>query len=125
MLITKNVHGYSKKKKLITGRGFVDSLSSIFKSVGSYVSNNKDLIAKPLLGAVGTLAATGLTTGVPALLSHIANRNKNKLKSSKPDPIQEIQLDAKSNEIIQSIIASPQYNQTPVNNIIGSGIKRF
>jgi hypothetical protein len=78
-----------------------------------------------LLGAVGTLAATGLTTGVPALLSHIANRNKNKLKSSKPDPIQELQLDAKSNEIIQSIIASPQYNQTPVNNIIGSGIKRF
>jgi hypothetical protein len=82
MLVQNYVYGYSRKKKYITGRGFVDSLSNVFnsikasaapaiRSIGSYVSNNKDLIAKPLLGAVGTLAATGLTAGVPALLSQI------------------------------------------------------
>ena len=80
MLVQKRALGYSRKKKHITGRGFVDSLSSIFnsikasavpamRSIGSYVSNNKDLITKPLLGAVGSLAATGLTAGVPALFS--------------------------------------------------------
>ena len=80
MLINKNVHGYSRNKKYVVGRGFVDSLSSIFnsikasampalQSVGSYISNNKDLIAKPILGALGSLAATGLAEGVPALLS--------------------------------------------------------
>jgi hypothetical protein len=87
MLVKKNAYGYSQKKKYITGRGFVDSLSTVFnsikasavpalKSVGAYVSNNKDLIAKPLLSAVGSLAATGLTAGVPALISHIKNRNR-------------------------------------------------
>ena len=87
MLVQRYSYGYSQRKKFITGRGFVDSLSNVFnsikasavlaiKSIGSYVSNNKDLIAKPLLGAVGTLAATGLTAGVPALLSHIM-RKKN------------------------------------------------
>ena len=66
----KNARGYSCKKKYIIVRGFVDALSNVFNSlkasagpalrgIGSYVSNNKDLIAKPLLGAVGSLAATG------------------------------------------------------------------
>ena len=88
MLITKNARGYSRKKKYIVGRGFVDTLSSVFnslkasavpalKGIGSYVSNNKDLIAKPLLSAVGLLAATGLTSGVPTLIGHIMNKNKN------------------------------------------------
>ena len=52
------------------------SATPVFKSIGNYVVENKDLIAKPLLGAVGSLAATGLAAGVPALLAHIANRNK-------------------------------------------------
>jgi len=89
MLIKKNTYGYSQKKKYITGRGFVDALSSVFnslkasavpaiKSIGSYVSNNKDLIAKPLSSAVGSLAATGLTAGVPALISHIMNKIRNR-----------------------------------------------
>ena len=80
MLITRNARGYSRNKKYIIGRGFVDALSNVFNSlkasavpalrgIGSYVSNNKDLIAKPLLGAVGSLAATGLTAGVPALIA--------------------------------------------------------
>ena len=112
MLVKKYFYGYSRKKKHITGRGFVDSLSNIFnsikasavpslKSIGSYVSNNKDLIAKPLLGAVGSLAATGLTSGVPALLNHIMKRKQVTVD------------DPKYKEILQSF--------TPVTNIIGSG----
>ena len=128
MLINKNTYGYSRNKRHVTGKGFVDSLSSIFnslkasaiptiRSVGSYVSDNKDLIAKPLLGAVGSLAATGLTAGVPALIGHIMSRNRS--RPNQPiDP--KLMEDPKYKEILQSIIGQP-----PVSNIIGSGIKRF
>jgi hypothetical protein len=139
MLVQNNAYGYSRRKKYVTGRGFVDSVSNIFnamkasafpaiKNFGSYVANNKDLIAKPLLGAVGQLAATGLTAGVPALLSHIMKRK---------------QVDPKYEEILQNLVppsaraitadAAPMLkapNQPPVTNIIGSGrrgagIKKF
>jgi hypothetical protein len=134
MLITKNHYGYSRKKKYVTGKGFVDSLSNIFnsikasagpaiRSIGSYVSTNKDLIAKPLLGAVGSLAATGLTAGVPALISHIMNRKQ--------------VTDPKYKEILQSLAPSPVLDArgrtggdtrgrsgTPVTNIIGSGVRK-
>lgn len=121
MLVQKRALGYSRKKKHITGRGFVDSLSSIFnsikasavpamRSIGSYVSNNKDLITKPLLGAVGSLAATGLTAGVPALLSHIMRRK---------------QVDPKYKEILENLAPPPpQASTSPVTNIIGSGHRR-
>ena len=130
MLINKNVYGYSKNKKYIVGRGLVDSLSSIFnsikastmpalQSVGSYISSNKDLIAKPILGALGSLAATGLTAGVPAILARIASRNKNRQLNAEP----EIPNDPKYREILQSIMTStPQ--EKPVTNIIGSGTRR-
>ena len=118
MLITKNARGYSRNKKYVVGRGFVDTLSSVFNSlkasavpalrgIGSYVSNNKDLIAKPLLGAVGSLAATGLAAGVPALIGHIINKNKKQV-ATVDDP--------KYKEILQSFV--------PVTNLIGSGVKR-
>ena len=70
MLISKNSYGYSNKKKYVTVRGFIDSLSNVFKqlgnsfkvsavpaikNIGSYVLENKDLIAKPVLGAIGSL----------------------------------------------------------------------
>ena len=130
MLINKNVHGYSKNKKYVVGRGFVDSLSSIFnsikasampalQSVGSYVSNNKDLIAKPILGALGSLAATGLTAGVPTILNHIASRNKKRQRNAEP----EIPNDPKYKEILQSMLAST-LQERPVTNIIGSGTRR-
>jgi len=135
MLVHKYAHGYSRKKKHITGRGFVDSLSSVFnsikasavpamRSIGSYVSSNKDLIAKPLLGAVGSLAATGLTAGVPALLSHIMKRKQVTVE------------DPKYKEILQSLTqpaaavtsplgpSAPPTNRPPVTNIIGSGVRR-
>ena len=118
MLVLNYAYGYSRKKKYITGRGFVDSLSNVFnsikasavpamKSIGSYVSNNKDLIAKPLLGAVGTLAATGLTAGVPALMSHIMRRK------TAEDP--------KHKEIMESLAPPSRVSAAPVTNIIGSG----
>jgi len=122
MLINKNIYGYSRKKRHITGRGFVDTMSSVFNSlkstiapITSYISTNRDLIAKPVLGAIGSLAATGLTTGVPALISHIVNRNKSRATDLKmPD-------DPKYREILQSMISS---QPTPVTNIIGSGVRR-
>ena len=108
-------------------RGFVDNMSSVFNSlksslapaffrtVSSYVSTNRDLIAKPVLGAIGSLAATGLTAGVPALLSHLANRNKNHTSPRLPD-------DPKYKEILQTLLAEPA-SGPPVSNIIGSGTK--
>jgi len=128
MLINENRYGYSGKKKHITGRGFVDAMSSVFNSLkssvapalrsfGNYVSTNRDLIAKPVLGALGSLAATGLTAGVPALLKHIANRNKSQASEAK------IVDDPKYKEILQGMIMTPS-QQTPVTNIIGSGVRR-
>jgi len=119
MLIKNNAFGYSQKKKFITGR-CVDALSSVFNSLKasavpairsySYVSNNKDLIAKPLLSAAGLLAATGLTAGVPALISHIMNKNKKQVKVDDP----------KYKEILQTILPTT----TSVTNMIGSGVKK-
>lgn len=129
MLINKNTYGYSRKKRYITGRGFVDTMSSVFKSlkstvvpafrnIASYVSTNRDLIAKPLLGVVGSLAAKGLSEGVPSLINHIANRNRSEPKL--PD-------DPKYKEILQSIMSSTSGSassqSTPVTNIIGSGAR--
>jgi hypothetical protein len=125
MLITTNSYGYSKNKKYITGRGFVDSLSRVLNSlkssigspVASYISTNRDLIAKPLLGAIGSLAATGLTAGVPTLINHIMSKKHQNQQPAIPD-------DPKYKEILQTLTAKP------VTNIIGSayhgaGIKTF
>jgi len=114
MIVTKRVHGYSSQRKYIQGKGFIDSLSSSLRGVGSYISQNRDLLAKPLLGAAGNLAAFGLQEGGKALLSHIMNKKKNRVDSP-------TQLDPKSKAILESIITG----SSPVTNIIGSGIKRF
>ena len=110
-MIIKRTRGYGARRKYIQGKGFVDSLSSSLRSIGSYVSQNKDLVAKPLLGAVGNLAATGLTEGTKALLNRIMSRRK----TESP------QLDSKSQAILQNIIGA----EPAVGNIIGSGIKKF
>ena len=116
MIVTKRVHGYSSQRKYIQGKGFIDNLSSSLRGVGSYISQNRDLIAKPLLGAAGNLAAFGLQEGGKALLSHIMNR---KTKKSQMDS--STQLNPKSKAILESIITG----SSPVTNIIGSRIKRF
>lgn len=109
--------GYLSQRKYIQGSGFIDSVLSSARSIGSYIAQNKDLIAKPLLGAVGNLAAAGLTEGGIALLNRIKNKNKNQMHNK---------LDAKSQEILQNIIeGKTSAAATPVTNIIGSGIKKF
>ena len=112
MIIKKKDQSYTTHKKYIQGKGFFDSLSSTLRNVGSYISQNKDLIAKPMLGAVGNLAAFGLTEVGKQQLSRLINKN-NKVKTTDLSP--------KDLEIIQNILPS----SLPTTNIIGSGIKRF
>ncbi len=127
-MIVKRTRGYGARRKYIHGKGFVDSLSSSLRSIGSYVSQNKDLIAKPLLGAVGNLAATGLTEGTKALLNRIMSKNARvKTESGNIDSTASIpRLDSKSQAILQNIIGA----ESALGNIIGSGrtgggIKKF
>ena len=163
MLVNRNSYGFSNNKKYIEGQGFVDFMSSAFrsvvpalKSVGtsmtSYLDKNKDLIAKPILGAIGALAATGLTAGVPAMISHIVNRNRGKnrppsgplvlpdsavlsntmvpqdsalfrsLESAQAQSIPDNPEQGKYKEILNSLINA---NVRPVTSIIGSGFKKF
>ena len=61
------------------------------------------------VGVVGSLAATGLTAGVPALISHIMNKNRKTVTVDDP----------KYKEILQKF--SPTIS---VTNIIGSGIRK-
>ena len=95
MLVKKVKHGYYSQRKYIQGKGFVD-----------YISQNKDLITKPLLG---DLAAFALTQGGKTLLTKIMN----KTQSKKGD------IDPKGVEILQNMVGNS------ISNIIGSGIKQF
>src|SRR3989442_3637056 len=112
MIIKKKDRSYTTHKKYIQGKGFLDSLSSTLRNVGSYLSQNKDLIANPMLGAVGNLAAFGLTELGKQQLSRLINKN-NKSKTTELSP--------KDLELIQNILP----NSLPTTNIIGSGIKKF
>ena len=118
-MIVKTKRGYKAKRKYIQGKGFIDSLTSSLRGISSYVSQNKDLIAKPLLGAVGNLAATGLTEGTKALVNHINKKNaENKItpNSNTNSP----PSDAKYLAILQNLMGD---SNVPVSNIIGSSIK--
>jgi hypothetical protein len=93
----------------------MDSLSSTLRNVGSYISQNKDLIAKPLLGAAGNLAAFGLTEEGKKAISYLMNKNNNKTNKS--------EFSSKDLEVLQNIMVNPP--DIPSTNIIGSGIKKF
>ena len=141
MIVNKTKYGCSSRKKHVTAKGFVDSMSNVlsslkssaapvFKSIGNYVVENKDLIAKPLLGAIGSLAATGLSAGVPTIIAHIANRNKKKNSSNNqmqtvPQEVINEDLEPKYEDILRNIINSRRDDSSsnPLTNIIGSGIK--
>jgi hypothetical protein len=118
MIITKRNRGYSSTRKYIQGKGFVDSL----RSIGSYITQNKDLIAKPMLGAVGNVGAFALTEGSKALITHLINKKRNEKVSVNNSDLH--QLSPKENEILQSLI-NGQSSGSPVTNIIGSGLKKF
>ena len=115
------------KRKYIQGKGFTDSLMSSLRSIGSYVAKNKDLIAKPLLGAVGDLAATGISQGVPAVIKYINNKNRESKKAEIPIKNVLPTLDSNSIAILESLMrdSTNSNNTPPLTNIIGSGIKRF
>ena len=81
---------------MIYGYGFVDTL----KDIGSYIAQNKDLIAKPMLSAVGELGGLALTEGGKALIKKLSTDQKKK------------QLDANSQQILDRLVS-------------GSGMKRF
>ena len=151
MLIQPNIHGFSVDKKYVVGRGFVDTLSSmirsisgafknvagpivgpVVKSIGAYAHANKDLIAKPVLGAIGSLAATGLTSGIPAIIKRVAGRKRkakptNATSDTTLDAASTIPEGAKFKEILKSISGSEaqlarEAAQRPVSDILGSGV---
>jgi len=149
MFVSSNTYGYSNKKKYITGRGFVETITSIIKSVmapilgaskqlmssavpalkniGAYVKDNRDLIAKPVLSAVGSLGAVGVLTGVPAILMHIASRNQKAISAKEMEAEANKPENGKYREILKNIVGPmKEYDQVnQVSNIIGSGIKTF
>lgn len=101
MIVKERSKMYTSKRTMIHGHGYVDTM----KGIGSYISQNKDLIAKPMLGAVGDLAAFAAVQGGKTLIKKII---------SKKDPI-----NAESRQIID-------YLQTPLTSeMVGSGIKRY
>ena len=96
MIVKEKSKAYSSKRTMIHGQGFVDTL----KGVGSYISQNKDLIAKPMLGAVGEIGALAMVEGSKALIRRMTKEQNNS------------QLDAEAQQMIESLRS-------------GSGIKEF
>ena len=94
MIVKDKSKLHSSKKTMIYGKGFVD----ILRGIGSYIHQNPDLVAKPVLGAFG------LSEGVKALIRNII--------AEKPEG----PLDEESRQIIESL-------KTP--RTTGSGIKKF
>jgi hypothetical protein len=141
MLVKKKNHMYSNQRKFVHGAGFFDSLTSGLRGIGSYISQNRDLIAKPLLGAVGNIGALALTEGGKALISRIAKQtttskkldaDSNKILESLTKPsatqIPVSKLDPDSIKLLQNIVQTLPASVAPTNavsNIIGSGIKKF
>ena len=98
MIVKENSKAYSSKRTLVQGQGFVD----IAKGIVSYIAQNKDLIAKPMLRAVGNIGALGMTEVSKALIKKTAAE---KIPAKK-------QLDPESMQILERLK-------------IGRGIKQF
>lgn len=97
MMERKKLKIYSKRVKHVRGLGFRDILGSI----GSYAGQNKDLIAKPLLSAAGNALGFAVQEGSKAIMKKILSKQQ------------------QHNEQMERIL------NKPVENIIGSGIKKF
>jgi hypothetical protein len=57
---------------MIHGYGYVDTL----KGIGSYIAQNRDLLAKPMLSAVGELGGFALNEGGKALIKKLTAEKK-------------------------------------------------
>src|SRR5580698_10749147 len=75
MIVKKKNHMYTNKRKYVQGSGFLSAKigSGFMNDVGSYILENKDLIAKPLLGAVGNIGALALTEGSKWAVNKLMN----------------------------------------------------
>ena len=104
MIVKERSKMYTSKRRMVHGHGYVD----VLKGIGSYIAQNKDLIAKPMLGAVGDLAAFGLSEGGKAIIKKLTKNNKNSSN-----------LSAESRGILDRL-QKPMTSQS-----MGSGIKRF
>ena len=110
MLVKRKNHMYTSKRKMIHGHGYVQDT---LKSFGSYIAQNKDLLAKPLLGAAGELGAFALTEGGKALIRKLAAASAEKNNSSSSSrEVHDNKMSPESRKIINSIIT-------------GSGIKKI
>ena len=104
---------------MIYGSGFGD----IFKKIGSYLLENKDLIAKPLLEAVGEAGGFALKEGSKALIKKLSTDKEKK------------ELDPTSKEILDRLVSGSGVKKNkeldPISKeildrlISGSGIKKF
>jgi hypothetical protein len=107
MIVKQKNYMYTNKRKYVQGSGFMND-------VGSYILENKDLIAKPLLGAVGNIGALALTEGSKWAVNKLMNsalQAPAALKSNSAT-VPALKLDEKSKQIIEELKR-------------GSGIKRF
>ena len=68
MIVKQKNQMYTSKRNMVYGSGFVDTL----KDIGSYVFKNKDLIAKPMLSALGEVGGLALTEGSKALIKKLS-----------------------------------------------------
>jgi hypothetical protein len=108
MIVKKKNYMYTNNRKYVQGSGFMSD-------VGSYILNNKDLIAKPLLGAVGNIGAMALTEGSRWAVNKLMNSalQAPAVRNAVQAPaVPASKLDAKSKQIIEELKR-------------GSGIKRF
>ena len=98
MIQRKRSKNYSKRVKHVRGAGFMD----IIKSFGSYINQNKDLIAKPVLAGIGELEVYAVNKGVKALMDKILSKER---------------VENKGVKAMEKILSRQR-----VENIIGSGI---
>ena len=119
MLVIEKDRTYTSDKTYVQGAGFMDSLSSSLRNVGSYISQNKDLIFKPMLGAAGDIAAFAMTEGGKSIVRRIANAKANNQQ------FQNTISNPKNAELLNQLTngSTAESINIPTTNIIGSGIK--
>lgn len=70
MIEKKHNKCYSKNVKYVRGSGFMDIMT--------YINQNKDLIAKPILSATGNIAAHAIDRGAKAIIDKLLAKKSGK-----------------------------------------------